>query len=72
MTKPELLSPAGDLERLKIALLYGADAVYIGGTFNLRANADNFTVAEIKKATELDCYFKFAYWQKYHCVIIWE
>jgi len=52
MTKPELLAPAGDLERLKIALLYGADAVYIGGTFNLRANADNFTVAEIKKATE--------------------
>lgn len=52
MTKPELLAPAGDLERLKIALLYGADAVYIGGTFNLRANADNFTVSEIKKATE--------------------
>jgi len=52
MTKPELLSPAGDLERLKIALLYGADAVYIGGTFNLRANADNFTVSEISKAVE--------------------
>ena len=31
INKPELLSPAGDLERLKIALLYGADAVYIGG-----------------------------------------
>lgn len=52
MTKPELLSPAGDLERLKIALLYGADAVYIGGTFNLRANADNFTVSEIAKGVE--------------------
>ena len=31
MKKPELLAPAGDLERLKIALLYGADAVYLGG-----------------------------------------
>jgi len=53
MIKPELLAPAGDLERLKIALLYGADAVYIGGTFNLRANADNFTVSEIKKGVEI-------------------
>ena len=35
MNKPELLAPAGDLERLKIALLYGADAVYVGGSFNL-------------------------------------
>ena len=48
--KPELLAPAGDLERLKIALLYGADAVYIGGNlFGLRANATNFTVEEIKE-----------------------
>ncbi|MCI9110328.1 MAG: U32 family peptidase [Bacilli bacterium] len=52
MIKPELLAPAGDLERLKIALLYGADAVYIGGTFNLRANADNFTVSEIQKGVD--------------------
>jgi len=50
--KPELLAPAGDLERLKIALLYGADAVYIGGPLlNLRANAINFTFEEIKQAT---------------------
>ena len=49
MKKPELLAPAGDLERLKIALLYGADAVYIGGAFNLRANADNFSLDDIKK-----------------------
>ena len=48
----ELLAPAGDLERLKIALLYGADAVYIGGPLlNLRANAINFTFEEIKEAT---------------------
>lgn len=51
MTKPELLSPAGDIERLKIAFLYGADAVYIGGPiFGLRANAINFTMDEIKEA----------------------
>lgn len=50
MKKPELLAPAGDLDRLKIALLYGADAVYIGGmAFGLRANATNFTLEEIKE-----------------------
>ena len=50
--KVELLAPAGDLERLKIALKYGADAVYIGGPLlNLRANAINFTFDEIKEAT---------------------
>ena len=48
--KPELLAPAGDLERLKIALKYGADAVYIGGPLlNLRANAINFTFDGIKE-----------------------
>lgn len=52
MKKPELLAPAGDLERLKIAILYGADAVYIGGAFNLRANADNFKLEEIKQGVE--------------------
>ncbi len=47
----ELLAPAGDLERLKIALLYGADAVYIGGKdYSLRANAKNFSLEEIKEA----------------------
>lgn len=50
MNKVELLSPAGDLERLKIAVDYGADAVYIGGpTLGLRANAINFTYEEIKE-----------------------
>ena len=52
MTKRvELLAPAGDLERLKISLLYGADAVYIGGQdYSLRANANNFSIEEIKEA----------------------
>ena len=51
MKKIELLSPAGDLERLKVTLLYGADAVYIGGKeFSLRANATNFSLDEIKEA----------------------
>ena len=50
MKRIELLSPAGDLERLKVTLLYGADAVYIGGErFGLRANATNFTLDEIKE-----------------------
>ncbi len=52
MKKVELLSPAGDFEKLKIALLYGADAVYFGGQqFSLRANAKNFSLTEIKEAT---------------------
>ena len=51
MRKIELLSPAGDFERLKIALLYGADAVYFGGReYSLRANANNFSIEDIKKA----------------------
>ena len=50
MNRIELLSPAGDLERLKVTLLYGADAVYIGGKkYSLRANATNFTIDEIKE-----------------------
>lgn len=53
INKPELLAPAGDLERLKIALLYGADAVYVGGTlFGLRANATNFTLDDLKIGTD--------------------
>ena len=53
INKPELLAPAGDLERLKIAILYGADAVYIGGPIlGLRANAINFTIDEIKEGVE--------------------
>ena len=53
MDKVELLSPAGDLERLKVTLLYGADAVYIGGEkYSLRANANNFTLDEIREGCE--------------------
>ena len=50
MKKIELLAPAGDLEKLKWAINYGADAVYLGGKdFSLRANAINFTIDEIKE-----------------------
>ena len=46
MKKIELLAPAGDLERLKIAFTYGADAVYIGGEiFGMRSAAKNFTIS---------------------------
>ncbi|MDR0273703.1 MAG: U32 family peptidase [Clostridiales bacterium] len=50
MKKPELLAPAGDLERLKVAFAYGADAVYIGGKFlSMRAKAKNFGLAEMEE-----------------------
>ncbi len=50
MKRIELLAPAGDLERLKVTLLYGADAVYLGGRkLGLRANATNFTKEELKE-----------------------
>lgn len=53
MKIPELLAPAGNLEKLKIAIEYGADAVYIGGKqFGLRAFADNFGIDEIEEAVE--------------------
>ena len=53
MSKVELLSPAGDLERLKVTLSYGADAVYIGGQkYSLRANATNFSIEEIKEGCD--------------------
>ena len=53
MPKLELLSPAGDFERLKMAVLYGADAVYLAGTdFGMRSFAGNFTPEELPKAVE--------------------
>ncbi|MED3997644.1 U32 family peptidase [Peribacillus frigoritolerans] len=51
--KPELLAPAGNLEKLKIAVHYGADAVFIGGQeYGLRSNAGNFTFEEMKEGVE--------------------
>lgn len=53
LKKPELLAPAGNLEKLKIAIHYGADAVYIGGEkYGLRSNADNFSFEEMKAGVE--------------------
>lgn len=51
--KPELLAPAGDMERLRLAVLYGADAVYLAGTsFGMRSFAGNFTDEELPVAVE--------------------
>jgi putative protease len=53
LEKPELLAPAGNLEKLKFAVHYGADAVYIGGQkYGLRSNADNFTLEEMREGVE--------------------
>ena len=66
MKKIELLSPAGDLERLKVTLLYGADAVYIGGEkYSLRANANNFTLDEIREG----CRFAHKLGKKVHLTL---
>jgi U32 family peptidase len=51
--KPELLAPAGNLEKLKFAIHYGADAVFIGGQkYGLRSNADNFSIEEMREGVE--------------------
>lgn len=64
--KPELLAPAGNLEKLKMAVLYGADAVYVGGeAFSLREAADNFTHGELKEGVE----FAHAHGVKVHIAI---
>jgi putative protease len=53
LDKPELLAPAGNLEKLKFAIHYGADAVYIGGQkYGLRSNADNFSFEEMREGVE--------------------
>jgi putative protease len=53
LKKPELLAPAGDLEKLKMAITYGADAVYLGGEqFGLRKASKNFSIDEIKEGIE--------------------
>ena len=53
MRKLELLSPAGDMERLKMSVLYGADAVYLAGTsFGMRSFAGNFSPEELPEAVK--------------------
>lgn len=53
LDRPELLAPAGNLEKLKFAVHYGADAVYIGGQkYGLRSNADNFNLEEMREGVE--------------------
>ncbi len=53
MKRPELLAPAGNLEKLKIAVIYGADAVYLGGeNFGLRAGAKNFTLKQLAEGVK--------------------
>ena len=53
MKKIELLAPAGDLEKLKIAVLYGADAVFVGSKeFSLRSRASNFTINDLKEGAK--------------------
>ena len=65
-TKPELLAPAGDMERLKMAVLYGADAVYLAGTdFGMRAFAGNFTPDELREAVG----FAHSHGVRVHCTI---
>ncbi len=51
MKKPELLAPAGDFEKMKTAIHYGADAVYLGDSgFSLRSKAGNFGSEEVRAA----------------------
>ncbi len=53
MKRPEILSPAGNFEKMKAAILYGADAVYLAGNvFGMRAAADNFNIEELIEAVE--------------------
>ena len=53
MKRPELLSPAGNFEKMKSAILYGADAVYLAGKiFGMRSAADNFEIPELREAVE--------------------
>ena len=64
--KPELLAPAGDMERLKMAVLYGADAVYLAGTdFGMRAFAGNFSQEELPRAVD----FAHRHGVRVHCTI---
>jgi len=64
--KPELLAPAGDMEKLKMAVLYGADAVYLAGTdFGMRAFAGNFTAETLPEAVR----FAHDHGVRVHCTV---
>ena len=64
--KPELLAPAGDMERLHMAVLYGADAVYLAGTaFGMRSFAGNFSDAELPQAVR----FAHDHGVRVHCTV---
>ena len=66
MKKPELLSPAGDMEKLKMAVLYGADAVYLAGTaFGMRPFAGNYTDEELPAAVR----FAHDHGVRVHCTV---
>ena len=65
-TRPELLSPAGDFERLRMAVLYGADAVYLAGTdFGMRAFAGNFSPEGLRRAVD----FAHSHGVRVHCTV---
>lgn len=54
MKKPEVLAPAGDMDRLRAALRFGADAVYLAGSeFGMRSAPANFTPEELREAVSL-------------------
>ena len=64
--KLELLAPAGDMERLRMAVLYGADAVYLAGTdFGMRAFAGNFSPEGLEEAVS----FAHAHGVRVHCTV---
>ena len=63
---PELLAPAGDFEKLKMAVLYGADAVYLAGTsFGMRSFTGNFTPEELPRAVK----FAHEHGVRVHCTV---
>jgi putative protease len=64
--KPELLAPAGDMERLRMAVLYGADAVYLAGSgFGMRAFAGNFSDAQLPEAVQ----YAHSHGVRVHCTV---
>ena len=70
MNKVELLAPAGDLEKLKIAIKYGADAVFCGGKqFSLRAKANNFSKEDVEIYFDNELIYKDGKFRKIWCRI---